>query len=159
MLPDSAFILIAAQTKPKITAITAQPNAFPKKTYLFWLSVKEIRESILFDLITIKFNLPNWQSDGQNGSESLPHSLVTRSWPQPNGCKNNAINTQIAASKTINWDDSILMDEFWKMLSAYLQSLEPIQWWCEYFYRRSIVDKRWQVLVVSLLSLLWNPIP
>lgn len=29
ILPDSAFMLNAAQMKPRITAITAQPNAFP----------------------------------------------------------------------------------------------------------------------------------
>lgn len=36
MLPDSAFILIAAQIKPSITPIAAQPNAFP--IYFDWFS-------------------------------------------------------------------------------------------------------------------------
>lgn len=35
MLPDSAFILIAAQMKARITPITAQPSAFPIDFFSF----------------------------------------------------------------------------------------------------------------------------
>lgn len=111
MLPDSAFILIAAQMKPRITAMTAQPNAFPTiecQSILENCTFFHVEKSQITYLYRLERpngnekNLPNEQSDGQNGSESAPHKRFTRLCPQPNGCRNKAINTHIAMKSNGN---------------------------------------------------------
>lgn len=55
MLPDSAFILIAAQMKARITPITAQPSAFPKD-FCFFISNVWKNEHCEIDALYKVFN-------------------------------------------------------------------------------------------------------